>query len=95
MRHGRRRAGRGPSAADESASTEVVVWNTLSRVLFDRLELGDLVCILGYRVKRSYSKPGGVEVAVNPRNPPGQIVRLTRTSLRRISVGSRRHRGFD
>lgn len=60
----------------------MVIWNTLCRKLFDRLRLEDIVCILGYRVKAAYGKSNGLEVSVNPRNPIGEVLVLTRTGAR-------------
>ena len=67
----------------------MVIWNSLCRRLFDRLRLEDTVCILGYRVKRAYGKQGGVEVSVNPRNPPGQVLILTGTAGRAACTRAR------
>ena len=69
-------------AADRSGQVEVVVWNSLCRQLFGRLRIEDTVAVIGYRVKRAYGKSSGIEVSVNPRNSPGQVLLLTSTAPR-------------
>ncbi len=63
--------------ADTSGQVAVVVWNAACVRYFVALQLGDVVALSGFRLKRA-TGTNEPELAINASNPTGIIVKLAR-----------------
>ena len=71
---------------DRTATISVCIWDSLCVLLFNYLQVGDVVAILNYRVSRKFAPRSNavyhtsdavkIEISVNPSNPVAEIYKL-------------------
>ena len=71
---------------DRTATISVCIWDSMCVLLFNYLQVGDVVAILNYRVSRKFAPRSNavyptsgavkIEISVNPSNPVAEIYKL-------------------
>lgn len=71
---------------DRTATVSVCVWNSFCVLLYNYLQVGDIVAVLNYRVARKFaarsnavyntSDAVNIEISVNPTNPVAEVYKI-------------------
>lgn len=71
---------------DRTGTVSVCIWNSFCVLLYNYLQVGDIVAILNYRVGRKFAPKSNavyntsdavkIEISVNPSNPMGQVYKI-------------------